>query len=620
MAKQYGTSLSDEEIENMDWNTKRSWLQRNPVSVARQIDYIFEQLFGKVILSGCHPIGCILNYDRRTEMQGRGTQHFHCAIHVKDAPKLDTNSDEECIKFIDTYITCEIPDPEEDQELYSLVQRQCHHHTRTCKKNKNKTCRFSYPKAPSPETCIARVPEGENSDTLKEEARLVLHKVHQIITSPESEFDGMSTLDVILQKAGVSSNEYVSALQVAQRRTVVVLKRSPQEIMVNNYNKDILRALRANMDIQFITNIWACIAYLTSYICKPERTMSEMMRKASKEASSKPVRQALNDIGHIFIKSREVSEHEAILRVLSLPLRKSCVDVQFVQTDIPEKRTRVLKPRHILETLHDTDTDIFLPSIHEKYACRPDSLENICLADFVAKFNIGSHTSTEEDDHEEDSDNHTKKIYHLKNKMGIISTSKVIRYHNVSKQRDEEMYFHRLLILYLPWRSEAELMLEESFQNKFEEVKDVIKDNIQSYEPYNDEVEDIIENFDPDEAGPEMWTEIGIQAQQEAADTEADETAAALPLLDPNNLNACDVDPEIPKKSPSSFTLTTTNLLNDEDFLANVRKLNTQQRTLFDFVYVWATNQRLQPDTTKPFYMFLSGGAGVGKTFGQYFV
>ncbi|WAR15763.1 hypothetical protein MAR_005868 [Mya arenaria] len=258
VAKQYGTSLSDEEIENMDWNTKRSWLQRNPVSVARQIDYIFEQLFGKVILSGCHPIGCILDKNRNA---GERNTAFSLRNSCKGC-KLDTNSDEECIKFIDTYITCEIPDPEEDQELYSLVQRQCHHHTRTCKKNKNKTCRFSYPKTPSPETCIARVPEGENSDTLKEEARLVLQKVHQLITSPESEFDGMSTLDVILQMAGVSSNEYVSALQVAQRRTV--LKRSPQEIMVNNYNKDILRALRANMDIQFITNIWACIAYLTS--------------------------------------------------------------------------------------------------------------------------------------------------------------------------------------------------------------------------------------------------------------------------------------------------------------------------------------------------------------------
>ncbi|WAR15764.1 hypothetical protein MAR_005869 [Mya arenaria] len=126
--------------------------------------------------------------------------------------------------------------------------------------------------------------------------------------------------------------------------------------------------------------------------------MSEMMRKASKEASSKPVRQALNDIGHIFIKSREVSEHEAILRFFL-----SHYENPFVQTDIPEKRTRVLKPRQILETLNDTDTDIFLPSIHEKYACRPDSLENICLVDFVAKFNIGSQTSTgEEDNHEEE--------------------------------------------------------------------------------------------------------------------------------------------------------------------------------------------------------------------------
>lgn len=79
------------------------------------------------------------------------------------------------------------------------------------------------------------------------------------------------------------------------------------------------------MDIQFITNIWACIAYLTSYICKPEKTISEMMRKASKEASSKPIREAFSDVGHIFIKSREVPEHKAILRILSLPLRKLVV-------------------------------------------------------------------------------------------------------------------------------------------------------------------------------------------------------------------------------------------------------------------------------------------------------
>lgn len=78
---------------------------------------------------------------------------------MKDAPQLDKNTDQECIQFIDKYIT-------EDEEMYHLVQQQVHHHTRSCKKNKNKTCRYSSPRTPAPETLIARVPEGENSGTV----------------------------------------------------------------------------------------------------------------------------------------------------------------------------------------------------------------------------------------------------------------------------------------------------------------------------------------------------------------------------------------------------------------------------------------------------------------------
>ena len=47
----------------MDWSTKVNYLKRNPVTVARQIDYVFKQLWGKVIFSGMHPIGQILNFD-----------------------------------------------------------------------------------------------------------------------------------------------------------------------------------------------------------------------------------------------------------------------------------------------------------------------------------------------------------------------------------------------------------------------------------------------------------------------------------------------------------------------------------------------------------------------------
>ena len=49
VARQYGEVFSDEQVNGMDWNTKVNYLKRNPVTVARQIDYVFKQLWGKVI-------------------------------------------------------------------------------------------------------------------------------------------------------------------------------------------------------------------------------------------------------------------------------------------------------------------------------------------------------------------------------------------------------------------------------------------------------------------------------------------------------------------------------------------------------------------------------------------
>ena len=62
-ACQYGQTITDEQVNEMDWSTKVNCLKRNPVTVARQIDYVFKQLWGKVILGGMHPIGQILNFE-----------------------------------------------------------------------------------------------------------------------------------------------------------------------------------------------------------------------------------------------------------------------------------------------------------------------------------------------------------------------------------------------------------------------------------------------------------------------------------------------------------------------------------------------------------------------------
>ena len=83
--------LTDEQVNAMDWSTKVNFSKRNPVTVARQIDYVFKQLWGKVILSGMHPIGQILYFDDRREFQNRGTERMHAPIHVADAPKIEVN-------------------------------------------------------------------------------------------------------------------------------------------------------------------------------------------------------------------------------------------------------------------------------------------------------------------------------------------------------------------------------------------------------------------------------------------------------------------------------------------------------------------------------------------------
>ena len=85
-------------------STKVNYLKRNPVIAARQIDYVFQQLWGTAILNGMHHIGQILNFDDRREFQNRGTEQIHAPIHVVDALKIDENMNSKVTEFIDKYI------------------------------------------------------------------------------------------------------------------------------------------------------------------------------------------------------------------------------------------------------------------------------------------------------------------------------------------------------------------------------------------------------------------------------------------------------------------------------------------------------------------------------------
>lgn len=89
IAQQHGEFLTSDQVEEIDFKTKRIWLKRNPVTAVHHIDFVYQKYVHGVVIGSPHPIGQILNYDTKKEFQGRGRVYFHVALHVKDAPKLD---------------------------------------------------------------------------------------------------------------------------------------------------------------------------------------------------------------------------------------------------------------------------------------------------------------------------------------------------------------------------------------------------------------------------------------------------------------------------------------------------------------------------------------------------
>ena len=104
-----------------------------------------------------------------------------------------------------------------------------------------------------------------DSDVVKK-AQNVLAKVHKVLADGHTEL----SLDEILIRANISPDEYTEALEVSSKGSVVVLKRQPNEININNYNGSVMLAWQANTDIQLCTEC-VCLYHVCSFIYHENR-------------------------------------------------------------------------------------------------------------------------------------------------------------------------------------------------------------------------------------------------------------------------------------------------------------------------------------------------------------
>ena len=151
------------------------------------------------------------------------------------------------------------------------------------------------------------------------------------------------TFEELLLKLKVTENDYHLAVRSSLNAPTVFLKRKPNELRINNYNPACLKAWRANMDIQFVLDVYACAMYIVSYISKAQKGMSELLRQACAEArkGNSSIKQQVRDIGNKFLNSVEISAQEAVYIILQLPMKKSSHEVLFINTAPPNERVQL---------------------------------------------------------------------------------------------------------------------------------------------------------------------------------------------------------------------------------------------------------------------------------------
>ena len=71
---------------------------------------------------------------------------------------------------------------------------------------------------------------------------------------------GKHEMDEVFSMANVSDDEYYEALSYYRSKASITYKRGLNDTLISPYNTPILANLRANMNIQFITGIYAVLA------------------------------------------------------------------------------------------------------------------------------------------------------------------------------------------------------------------------------------------------------------------------------------------------------------------------------------------------------------------------
>ena len=130
-------TYSNEEIDNMDFETKSKLIRGDSATVVRYFDHRFKVFLNDVVFSESKPLGHITDYFWRKEFATHGAIHVHWFAYIKNAPAYGEVPNAKIAEFYDKIISCSSNVPEDQKEY---MQYQIHRHSKSCRVGKARSC------------------------------------------------------------------------------------------------------------------------------------------------------------------------------------------------------------------------------------------------------------------------------------------------------------------------------------------------------------------------------------------------------------------------------------------------------------------------------------------------
>ena len=629
--------LSRKQIKRMSIKERSEYLKLNPVTSVIMFQYRVEQFFSKYLVDIANPVGKVKEYVIKIEFQERGSPHAHCLLWVDGAPRIDVDPDEHVCRFIDEYVTGVIPHGSDDTKyLAKLVKKyETHSHSSYCRRNHS--CRFGFPKAPSESDDDVRT-------AILTQSTEILARIYDVIDN----MPDIETMDEVLTHACVSEEDYINALKITKRGRSVILKRDPGDAFTNGYNFSILLLWGANIDFQFILDEYSMVMYICAYVMKSERAMGEVLKAVARECQSEPIEEQLRKIGKAFVGNRVLGGPETGMRELSMWLMKKSRKVTYVDSNMRDNRVCLPKSSNALENMDADDDNIYMTSVHDRYAARPNSLANMCLAKFAVAYEpiygkksdacteVESNDDNDSNDDDDGRDANAPCLVKLSGNLGYMRKRKkdsILRVRSYRQSDEPENYYHSRLILYYPWSKEDDLIGTcDTFADRYAQVSEIVEHNAHQFHLQNTNLDAAIDNMAENGPPEILWDSIAPGTEQENAAAADDDTVMIRNIDDDDNeINDLDVagpsarntsnDSTDSRKDNSLGSLyakeARKNVMCNAEYRSNMRQLNEQQREIVMYNRRWCKQYVHSMRSGKQipgFRVFLGGPGGCGKS------